>query len=54
MVVTVDVPSGHVTMAVGGKQVALTLKGGLKSISYIGYCVQNAVSDFGPVALVRK
>ena len=54
MVVTVDVPSDHVTMAVGEKQIALTLKGGLKSISYIGYCVQNAVSDFGPVELVQK
>ncbi|NOZ22992.1 MAG: PQQ-binding-like beta-propeller repeat protein [Planctomycetes bacterium] len=54
MVVTVDVPSGQVAMTIGGEQVVLTLKRGLKSISYIGYCVQNAVCDFGPVEVSRE
>ena len=51
MVVTVDVASRQVSMTIGGKQVTLDLKRDLKRISYIGYCVQGAVCDFGPVVI---
>ncbi|MEW6357605.1 MAG: PQQ-binding-like beta-propeller repeat protein [Planctomycetota bacterium] len=54
VVVTVDVPSRQVTMTIGGGQVALTLKRNLKSISHVGYCVQNAVCDFSPVEISRE
>lgn len=53
LAVTVDLATGLVKMTVGEARVELTLKKKLRKISYVGYCVQGAVSEFGPVELVR-
>jgi outer membrane protein assembly factor BamB len=47
--VSVDPAAGQVTLSVGGKTVALTLDRPVKSIAYVGYGVQSAVTEFGPV-----
>ena len=52
--VTIDIPSGQVTMTVGKQKVALKLKQPLKSVAYAGYCVQGAVSDFGLVEVTEE
>ncbi len=54
MVVAVDPASGSVTLSVAGQTVSFKLKTGLKSIAYVGYCVRSAVSDFGPIQVIRK
>jgi outer membrane protein assembly factor BamB len=48
--VTVDFAKRTVTLESGGKQAQAPLPKGIGSISHLGYCLNNAVSDFGPVA----
>jgi len=47
--VTVDLPSGRVTMKTGKTTVTATLDRRPKSITHIGYAVLNAVTDFSPM-----
>jgi len=47
--VTLDLGSGQVTMTTGAHKVSATLARRPESISHIGYCVINAVTDFSPV-----
>ncbi|NOY79420.1 MAG: PQQ-binding-like beta-propeller repeat protein [Kiritimatiellaeota bacterium] len=54
IIVTVDPTSNSVTLSVGGQTVSLKLKTGLKRIGYVGYCVQSAISDFGPIRIGRE
>jgi hypothetical protein len=47
---TVDFAKRTITLACGGKQAEAPLPKGIQSISHVGYCLNNAVSDFGPIA----
>jgi outer membrane protein assembly factor BamB len=49
--VTVDFAKRTVTLVSGGKQTQAPLPKGIQSITHLGYCLNNAVSDFGPVTV---
>jgi outer membrane protein assembly factor BamB len=49
--VTLDLVGGQVTMKTGGHTVSAKLAQPPKSISYIGYCALNAVTDFSPISV---
>ena len=48
--VSVDLDSGEVSMTAGGTTIRAMLSQRMENISYVGYGVINAVTDFGPVA----
>jgi outer membrane protein assembly factor BamB len=47
--ITVDLASGNVTLTVDGKSTSLELKRKLARVAYVGYGVQNAITEFGEV-----
>lgn len=47
--VTVELPSGHVTMKVGGTTVTATLARPPAAVSYVGFAALNAANDFSPI-----
>ena len=48
-VVTVDLAAGDVTFQCGETQVKAKLARPMKSITHVGYCLNNSVADFGPI-----
>lgn len=52
--VTVDLDSGQVTMKTGPTTVTAVLKAAPAGISYLGYAVVNAGTDFSPVEVVNR
>ena len=50
--VVVDLESGRVTLTVDGKSTSLELERQLSRISYVGYGVQNAITEFGELEVV--
>lgn len=49
LTVTVDLTSGDVTFQCGEAQVTAKLARPMKSITHVGYCLNNSVADFGPI-----
>jgi len=54
LTIVADLGSGEVTMKVGACTVKATLDPCPKSISYVGYGVMNAVTDFSPIDVASK
>jgi hypothetical protein len=52
--VTVDLPSGQVTMKVGPTTVTAALKHCPARVAQVGYAVHDAATNFGPVEIVRQ
>jgi len=49
LIVTVDLESGSVTFQGGGVTVNAKLDRPMKSITHLGYCLNNSVVDFSPI-----
>ncbi len=49
LTVTVDLASGDVTFEGVGVTVAAKLQHPMKSITYVGYCLNNSIVDFSPI-----
>jgi hypothetical protein len=49
LIVTVDLQSGNVTFQAGGKKVNAKLEQPMKSITHVGYCLNNTITDFSPI-----
>lgn len=47
--VTVDLAKHTVTLAAGGKEITAPLPERITTITHVGYCVNNAISDFSPI-----
>jgi len=52
--VTVDLTSGQVTVKTNGATVTATLERPPGSVSYLGYAVLNAATDFSPIEVSTK
>jgi len=52
LTVTVDLASGNVTFKSGKATVTAKLEQPMKSITHIGYCVNNATVDFSPIEVI--
>jgi hypothetical protein len=51
LVVTVDLASGSVTLDAGGTTTKAELNRPMKSITHIGYCLKDSVTDFSPIVV---
>jgi len=49
--VAVDLAKRTITMTVEGKNVETALPKRIKTITHVGYCLTNAISDFSPVTI---
>jgi hypothetical protein len=49
LIVTVDLTSGSVTFQGGGATVSAKLDRPMKSITHVGFCLNNTIVDFSPV-----
>ena len=47
--VTVDLASGNVTFQSGEATVTAKLDRPMKSITHVGYCLNNSIADFSPI-----
>ena len=49
--VTVDIEQQKVTMVAGGVTVEAPLKRRIAAVTHVGYCVDNAFTEFGPIQI---
>jgi len=47
----VDLVKRTITMTIGGKQVKTALPERIKTITHVGYCLTNAISDFSTIMI---